>query len=382
MSVGVIHKVKFVSSKNKKFSNYISYIDRDEATRNYRFEEFSLYNDYMGNPQKSGSLFTCRKDSLNKEEAEELKKLFSKAQKNKSLMWQDVFSFDNEWLEKQGIYDKKTHTVDEERIRSAVRNSMNELMKRENLNELIWSASLHYNTDNIHVHIASVELQPSRERGKRKPKTLINMKSKFVNNLIDRQAEYNQINEIIRTNIIESKKNFHFSKDKEMKRLVQEVIKKLPEDKSQWRYNYNSLHEVRPILDEITKYYIDNYKKEDYKELIKKLDKEELILKETYGEGESFRYKDYKKNKINDLYTRMGNSVLTEIRDYVKAQEQLIRLEKIKSYNSSSNLGGLNIVITSKDINRIKNSMGNDLENMKNQRAYERIQFEIENEIS
>src|SRR5690625_7773322 len=58
----------------------------------------------------------------------------------------------------------------------------------------IWTASLHYNTDNIHVHIATVEPHPTRDvmnvfdketntwreeyRAKRKPKTLDKMKSK------------------------------------------------------------------------------------------------------------------------------------------------------------------------------------------------------------
>lgn len=209
--VGIVHKVRWIQSNSKKFSKYIDYIDREEAVRNYKFEDFSLYNDYMDNPSKSGNLFTADKDFLNEYERRNLKNCFSIAQENESLMWQDVFSFDNEWLEKEGLYDKKTGVLNEKKIIEAVRSSMNELIKKEGFDSLLWSGSLHYNTDNIHVHVASVEINPtgkSRERGKRKPKTLINMKSKFANNLIDRSKEQKEINDMIIKNIIDGKKDF------------------------------------------------------------------------------------------------------------------------------------------------------------------------------
>ena len=82
----IVHKVRWVSCGNKKFKSYIDYIDRDEATRNHNFDDFSLYNDYMGNPEKSGSLFTEKNDYMTKKEIKELKKNFELAQKNKSMM--------------------------------------------------------------------------------------------------------------------------------------------------------------------------------------------------------------------------------------------------------------------------------------------------------
>lgn len=368
--VGIVHKVKWIKSSNKKFSSYIDYVDREEAVRNYKFEDFSLYNDYMDNPSKSGKLFTSDKDFLNEDERQKLKKCFSKAQEKESLMWQDVFSFDNDWLVKEGLYDKKTGVLNEKKIIEAVRSSMNELIKKEGFDSLIWSASLHYNTGNIHVHVASVEINPSRERGKRKPKTLINMKSKFANNLIDRSKEQKEINDIIRKNIIESKKEISFHKDKEMKKRVIEIINKLPSDKRQWHYNYNSMSEVRPLLDELTKYYIDNYRKEDFKNLEEKLDKETEYLKELYGEGETFRYKDYKKNKIDELYTRMGNTLLKEIKDVIKKGDENL----LNSYKNNS------IILTKRAINKLKKVFDKDFENIKNQMAYERLQREIEYE--
>lgn len=371
--VGIVHKRKWVQANSKKFSSYIDYIDREEAVRNYKLEEYSLFNDYMGNPKKCGNLFTSDRDFLDEEESKKLKRCFSIAQENGSFMWQDVFSFDNDWLEKQGMYDRRTGALDEKRIMEAVRNSMTEMMERENFDSLIWSASLHFNTDNIHVHVASVELNTTRytkEDGFMQYKNLYRMKSKFANTIIDRSNEQKKINDIIRNNIINGKKEISFHKDIEMKRLVTEIIKKLPEDKRQWQYGYNSINEVKPVLDELTSYYIKNYKKDDFEELIKSLDAEEEYLKEVYGEGEKYFYKNYKKNKIDELYYRMGNALLREIKTEV--------IKKNDSKSFIKNYSYTNLVLTAKDIKRLKKVFDKDFEKVKNELAYEKLQREIE----
>lgn len=371
--VGIVHKRKWVKSSSEKFSSYINYIDREEAVRNYKLDEYSLFNDYMGNPRKCGNLFTMDKDFLSEDERKKLKRCFHIAQENGSFMWQDVFSFDNEWLAQYGMYDRRTGALDEKRIMEAIRNAMAEMIGREKFDSLIWSASMHFNTDNIHVHVASVELNPTRytnEDGFMQYKNLYKMKSKFANTLIDRSKEHKEINDIMRNNIINGKKEISFHKDIEMKKLVTEIIKKLPEDKRQWQYGYNSLYEVKPLLDELTTYYIDNYKKDEFKKLNEVLDKEEEYLKEVYGEGEKYFYKNYKENKINELYYRMGNALLREIKEEVVKKEQ--------SRNFIKNYTNKNVILTAKDIRRLKKVFDKDFEKIKNELAYERLQREIE----
>ena len=74
-------KWKFVSSKNRTFSKYIDYIDRDEATRTKEFKQYNLlstdgYNHYMEDPEKSSGLFTSKKNQLTSEERRQVKKNF------------------------------------------------------------------------------------------------------------------------------------------------------------------------------------------------------------------------------------------------------------------------------------------------------------------
>ena len=373
--VGVINKVKFIRNGSSKFKNFIDYIDRSEATRKKNFDKYSAYNNYMGNPEKIGSLFTKDKHSLTEKEVKKLKKDFDKAQLNGSNMWQEVFSFDNEFLEANGLYDSENGALDEEKIQEATRRAMEELSKREGFKDLTWSASLHYNTDNIHVHIASVEINPSRERGKFKPRTLYNMKSSFVNSLLDKQKDLDKINSLIRDNLIQGKKEMSFKEDIEMRKMVKEIVKKLPSDKRQWHYNYNSMQEVRPLIDNLTKYYIETYKKDEFKELVDRLEKEDKFYKEVYGKRkvETTTYKD---NKIQDLYTRMGNTILKEIKEYVKEED-------LKSQKKFENLQekwerNKNIIITKQSISMMKKSLNDDINSMKNQRDYEKLQNSIE----
>lgn len=328
---GVVVVSKFVYFASKTFSSYIDYMDRDEAKRNKSFNRYSLYNDYMGNPKKTTGLFNKDTDLMSQDEKLKAKELFSTAQKNKSILWQDVFSFDNNWLEKQGLYNPKTKELDEKKIKDAVRKSIEFAVEKKCIAQTcVWNGAIHFNTDNIHVHVAICEPEPIIQRGKRTQKTLDIMKSKFVNELLDSKENFLDINNIIRKDIVGSKKNSKIKEDRRLKDLTKNVIKNLPKNKRHWHYGYETMNDSKKYLDEMTKYYIETYKKDDFKELISKLNKQEEIYKETYGVGKRSKYKDYKENQINDLYKRMGNAFLTEIKAYIRREEELDRIVKQK----------------------------------------------------
>ena len=382
----IVMTCEFERNSFKDYGGYIDYIDREETHNelNLKSTNYSEYLEYMDNHTRKKEkdratvkLFTGGKDSLSKEDKEQLKEHYRMAQEKRSYLWKDVFSFDNEWLETHGLYDSKSKSLNEGLIREAIRNAMSERIERENLNMPIWSADIHYNTDNIHIHTSLVELEPTKERGKLKPKTLGKMKSKFANTIINREKEFEKINELVRENIVHRKKSINTFKDKEMKKQFIEIIKLLPEDKSQWKYGYNTIIQAKPLIDELSKYYIENYCKDDFKELNGKLDKECEEFKRVYGEGKKDKYKDYKKNKIDELYKRMGNTFLNEMRKFAKDEER--KLKKLESnsekkqYKKSSQ-----IVITKKHINAMKKGFSDEIQHMKNKKAYRELEWEIE----
>ena len=75
------------------------------------------------------------------------------------LLWKPIISFDNDWLKEQGILSG--NIVDEENLKLTTRHMMSTLLKENSLeNNSYWVAQLHYDTDNIHIHIAMIEKNP------------------------------------------------------------------------------------------------------------------------------------------------------------------------------------------------------------------------------
>ncbi|MGG3159786.1 MobP2 family relaxase [Priestia megaterium] len=381
---GVVLKTKFVTSDKKAFQDYVDYVDRDEAKKEQEVHEklFTLYQDYMDNPDKTSSLFTQQSNHLNDVEKKQLKKLFEKAQKNNSIMWQDVITFHNPWLQENGLYDAHTHTVDEKRLMDITRQSMKEMLKRERLNEsAVWSAAIHYNTGNIHIHIATVEPQPTRERGKRKPKTLDAMKSTVVNQILNRGEQQQKINELIRNDMVGKKKQDSSLrwKNRDIQPLFLQIYNHLPEDKRQWQYSYRTLKPMKPFIDVLSHKYIEKYHNHEYQQLLGKLDKEVEELKKAYGEGkgDEKRYKDYKQTKIDDLYKRMGNAFLKEMKEYDKQQQQIKRMAESKK--QSKRPASFNQHVSMHfALKKMERAFKSEYESWKNQQHYERLQKEIE----
>ena len=377
---GIVVKSEFCVSQSNVFSNYIEYIDRDEAQRNEHFADFSLYNDYMGNPEKTTALFTKDNDSLSDMQKVELKKLFQKAQNNGSLMWQNVISFDNKWLEKYGAYNPLTGDLDLAKIQSATRLAMDRMAINEKMQStLVWSAAVHYNTDNIHIHIAGIETTPTREiiksgayagqqRGKLQQKTLDNFRTSVYQTMLDRSASYTDVTNIIR-NIIVGDKKHGYNSGKEMKRLYNEIYSQLPKKQSSWKYNNASVVRLQPQLNALTDMFIQKYHRNEYAELLQKLDAEERLQREAFGN--TYREGDYKRNKLNDMYTRMGNSILNSMKG--------VKSEATSDFNSKSNNYKYRPTnISNADIARMRKLLRKDWDSIVNQRAFEELQQSIE----
>ncbi len=140
IKAGCIVKTKFVKASSDIFGGYIDYIDRENAVRNDAIPLYSIYSDYMDNPEKTTDLFTASSDHLNDDEKASLKKIYEKAQKNGSPMWQTVISFDNRWLEDNGLYDSSTKILNTKKLMEYARNSVNPMLKAEGLENATLSA--------------------------------------------------------------------------------------------------------------------------------------------------------------------------------------------------------------------------------------------------
>ena len=318
----------------------------------YNPDEYNVYQDYMGNPYKTTGLFAQDKSRLSEKEKQELKEQFSMAQDNKSLMWQTVISFDNEWLRKQGLWNGYLSTQNEQKLQGIIRKSVNEMLEKENLQNAVWSAAFHLNTDNLHVHIAIVEPIPMREKkaypvyktytkngkveqvqvgsemeykGRFKLSSIEACKSAVVNEIVNTREQNLEINRVIRESIVQKKRETALRQDEELGKAFFSLYEKMPDCKrSLWNYNNSKMSHLKGEIDTLSNAYLKKYHKKDYEELKEKLMKQDALYREAYGESKS----SYFDGKIEDLYTRLGNAILKEIREYDKNKIEMENLSK------------------------------------------------------
>ncbi len=355
----VFLRIKFVMpDRGMRYSQYVGgYQDRKNATNNDKEvddpADFRKYG-YMDNPakrsaagkQKDSALFDANYNEFTKEMKREVLKLYDEAQDNGSPMWMPVFSFDNAFLEQQGIYDAQTKTLDEERLRNVIRASMKEMLASEGMPNAVWTADIHYNTDNIHVHVSVVEVHPTRQkihnkkknkeeyRAAIKPDTIKRMKSAMAQEFTHYPGTFAHLQEIARGKIINDRPEKVFQKDPELRALFLQIYNSLPKDKRLWHYNMNAIKDERKLLDQLSKIYIEKYHGEDMQEYLKGLHEQADVYRSIYGEGKTNGGDKFIKNRVDDLYARLGNSILNEMRKYdkeVKANKAKLRAEKWKA---------------------------------------------------
>jgi hypothetical protein len=429
-SAGMVLVTEFSDNHKSDFTGYVDYIDRPDAVNKEQAKEyarFSGYTDYMDDPEKSTGLFTKDQDFLSEEQKEELKEVYALAGSRGSLLWQSVLSFDNTWLSQMGIYDSSEKRLDEKRLKTAVRSSMGKLLEKEKLQNALWSASIHYNTDNLHVHIATVEPTPMRQQkeyvqyekekidGKWQYKKEWNEKSKRYEKIplldaegnIKRETEYvgkfqqgsidaakrefvkeislhkeinSEINSLIRDTILGQRKEKNLLQDKDFRKDLFALYEKLPEVVSWnlWAYNANIMEPLKKEIDGISKRYIETYHQDDFRRLEGILEGQEKVYQAAYGKSN-----DFKQNKVDDLYARLGNSILAELKAY---DREISRSRDLPDGQGTAHTGkkGSRGTATGaagreerKALFHLRRSLRNNFEHWKNQIEYEQLQREI-----
>ena len=331
MKAGIINKMKFVSPVGRDYNKFIDYIDRDETKAYIAISDFQQYTDYMGNPDKSTGVFNQEKDNLNRNDLKEVKKQFEKAQEDESPLWQIVYSFDNDFLREHNLLTPEG-LLNEAKVRDAIRKSVDTIKKKEKMNDsLVWTGAIHYNTDNIHIHVAMAEEKSSREyhtfkhrngkeftarKGKFEKNTLWFAKSTFANSMIDRTQELTHITNLMRVELNQKVKDQGIYKDKFIFKQCEMLMEKLPDNLQLWKYNMNAMNEFRPELDNISRQLMEKYNPEGFKELQKAIQEEADFREKVYGSTQTGR--DFADGKYHDLYSMLGNGVLKEMRQLKK----------------------------------------------------------------
>jgi hypothetical protein len=98
-----------------------------------------------------------------------------------------------------------------------------------------------------------------------------------------------------------------------------------------------------------------------------------------YGAGKKEElYKNYSKNKMDELYTRMGNAVLRELREYDKTVRGIKARPKMR--NPKERLRYQKHISQSYQESwyDLKRALRKDFTSVKNQMSFEKLQTEID----
>lgn len=330
---------KYVSYMTRKYalekkSSLTSFEEKELKRINHSLKEFETDEIPAEDTPLSG-VFTDKQNYIFDDDLKQISKEFSNGQKRGSIIFQDVISHDNTFLEELGLYDSKTDTLDERGLIHASRAMMKELMEKENLSDSAqWMASIHRNTKHIHIHFALVENRNTRDekvvkingeefvqpKGLRKQSTLDAMKQTYGRELRDYALGNERVKKLerkseLRNKIVqEVKKETNYSK-KEL-RLLNEIYQELPENKKHWVYGDKDKSKLSPELrdkiDKLTESLMSESKV--YKEYIALIKEEQRMKTRMFGQT-TRKDKDQLTNELFTIKKRLGNSLLTELRN-------------------------------------------------------------------
>ncbi len=140
-------------------------------------------------------------------------------------------------------------------------------------------------------------------------KTLEAGKRVIVNEIVHQEESLKEITDLLRTITAGNNARRIQNADKEIATLYWDLYNVLPKDTTLWNYNGAAMQPYREKIDEITNLYIEHYHKDDFSNIIRKLDAVDSIYGEAYG-----KQSNYKDNKLQDLHVRFGNRILKEMK--------------------------------------------------------------------
>ena len=333
---------------NEDYGKYLGYMVRRQAIASKKKltekdrEEMARIGkamDKMQMPADASKLlidvWTDKKDTMTLGDRKEFQDKMQDAKKAGSMLWTDVVSFDNRFLERQGLYNPETGELKSEALRVASRKMLDTLAKREGLDHPFWLASVHRNTDNIHIHFAIMEERNSRPmvdvggqlqpRGNFKQSTIYAMKSAFANELVDIsmvQEKMTKERSRVREAVYESAKKS--MEEPDFRARLNAFVKKLPKDRRKWKYGTlkrfepDLAKELDDLTDELLK---DDPHFKEYKGLATDLDK---FYQEQYGKTKN-EHKHYAENQLKDIKKRAANKLLSSISELDLAKGKIIQ---------------------------------------------------------
>jgi len=212
-------------------------------------------------------------NTLNMSDAEmnTLEERLNTAQDNGNILHEMAFSIRGDWLVENGLYDPETKQLDQDRLKRAEQNIVQDLFNRgfklplgESPDDVVWFGVIHQDTDHLNMHLwftkESRETRPEMMHKSGEPKGVLNFTAKKQ---AESQFRYELESEAVkraRGNVFEAVGEYRSSMkqyalltlDETNKYLpdVKKIFEALPED---LRGRWNVGHTDRLVTDETSR---------------------------------------------------------------------------------------------------------------------------------
>jgi hypothetical protein len=301
----------------------------------------------MSNEDKTDGLFSADKDILNENDVSLLRLAEEQSQSEGCPKYIGVISFDNSFLKENGwiVGDK----IDIDKIKSVTRKAVANMVdesKKLNKDNVYWTAAIHLNTDNVHVHFQLLENHRLEDRrvtyaakGKDKieQEAFERLKSTVVSEMLT-QKRTPMLTKIKREILIPNIRENITAADS-----LGELLNELPPTKKAWQYNRRAMrpfHErINRCVDEIIE--SDDEIGKEFARFKSELESMSRQYRELYGERKNTEIAEYAQNQLDDFYQRAGNALLKELFE-IKNTEQFETIAAVMPDNSSSPQDGAN----------------------------------------
>ncbi len=284
----------------------IGYLNRSKAT-NVPTAILGLQD---ADDEMSAGVFTAQKDELSLDEKNDIRAVFNESQKRDCPLYTTVISFDNDFLQRNGI--DYTSADGQQKLRDYTRLGVAKLIENSQFDpfNVTYTAAIHYNTDNIHVHVDLVELQKVERAKDMLPVQAFDaLKSAVANKIVDNQYTV-ALSQSLRKDLISEIR----IAAKEDIRHLEELLRILPRDQK-WQYNRPGMQpyhaQIKAAVDNII--HSSPTLLKSWEDAIEQLDRYQGFLTDLYGEGKRNRAQEAVKNKLEDFYSRAGNALLAEL---------------------------------------------------------------------
>lgn len=306
--------------------DFYSYMERPDAFEPKLHESqgdmYYDYLDYMKNDEKSDGIFNAEKDHLSQKEIDKYRSLEMVSQMRGCPKYLGVISFENDFLKENGVMTPDGR-LDRSRLKDYARNGINALIdksKKLNANNVYWTAAIHENTDNIHIHYQLCEYCRLEDRKKLyKDKDMLELsafealKSKMVNQISPQTERLKRITQLER-GIVHADMSLGFSR---CEQKILELYCKLPSGK-QWQYNRPKMKPFKAEIDNVVRSIIESDEKlsaqyKAFEKELKEYDEYNLYL---YGKRKDIptRERNASFNRRRDFYSRAGNALLNQLK--------------------------------------------------------------------